>query len=264
MNDTQTRYHIGFSPADLGPEPPAISLLCGAPERARQIACETAGVRCLKKLSEQRGLHSYLIELDDGQHLLSATSGMGGPSLSIVVNELISVGIRSIIRVGTCGALQADIKPGSVVISKGALCRQGAANDIAPPEYPAVADPFLTVKLVEAAKRLGIPYHLGITASVDTFYEGQERTASSANPHLLRQLRGITQEYRDLNILNYEMEAGTLFKMAGVYNFSAACVCAVLAGRTEGEHIDMDRKQAAEKHAIQVVLEAVRTRCAFR
>lgn len=260
MSDARIRYHIGFSPADLGPEPPVIALLCGAPERARQIASETTGVRCLKKLSERRGLHSYLVQMDDGQHLLSATSGMGAPSLSIVVNELISVGIRCIIRVGTCGALQADIKPGSVVISKGALCRQGAANDIAPPEYPAVADPFLTVMLVEAARRLGIPHHLGITASVDTFYEGQERTASSANPHLLRQLSGITQEYRHLNILNYEMEAGTLFKMAGVYGFSAACVCAVLAGRTEGEHIDLDQKQAAESNAVQVALEAVRTR----
>jgi uridine phosphorylase len=260
MTDARIRYHIGFSPADLGEQPPAFALLCGAPERSRQIAHETEGVRCLTKLSERRGLNSYLVQLDDGQRLISATSGMGAPSLSIVVNELISVGIRHIIRVGSCGALRADIEPGSVVISTAALCRQGAADDIAPPEYPAAADPFLTVALVEAARRLEIPHHLGITASVDTFYEGQERTASSANPHLLRHLRGITREYRQLNILNYEMEAGTLFKMGGVYNFSAACVCAVLAGRAESEHIDPDRKQAAERHAIQVAMEAIRAR----
>jgi uridine phosphorylase len=260
MTDTRVRYHIGFSAADLGPQPPTFALLCGAPERARRIARETAGVRCVKKLSEQRGLHSYLVQLDNGQRLLSATSGMGAPSLSIVVNELTSVGIRHIIRVGSCGALRADIEPGSVVISKGALCRQGAANDIAPPEYPAVADPFLTVALVEAARRLGITHHLGITASVDTFYEGQERTASSANPHLLRHLRGINREYLHLNILSYEMEAGTLFKMAGVYNVSAACVCAVLAGRTASEHINRECGQTAERHAIQVALEAVHAR----
>ncbi len=67
---------------------------------------------------------------------------MGAPSLSIVVNELIQVGIKTIIRIGTCGAIQNRIKIGDIIISQAALCRQGAANDIAPPEYPAVADPF--------------------------------------------------------------------------------------------------------------------------
>ena len=139
---------------------------------------------------------------------------MGAPSLSIVVNELIQVGIKKIIRIGTCGSIQPYVSVGSVVISQGALCRQGAANDIAPLEYPAVADPFLTVALVETAQKLQIPYHLGITASVDSFYEGQERTKSSANPNLQSWLLGITHQYRHLNILNYEMEAGTLFKIS--------------------------------------------------
>jgi len=122
-------------------------------------------------------------------------------------------------------------------------------------EYPAAADPFLTVALVEAARELGVEHHLGITASVDTFYEGQERTAS-ANPHLLRALQGITEEYRHLNILNYEMESGTLFKMAGVYGFAAACVCGVIAQRTAGENIVLEQKSTAVDHAIAVALRA--------
>ncbi|MGE4544548.1 MAG: nucleoside phosphorylase [Pedobacter sp.] len=257
MSDCLPLYHIGFKAADLGPTPPTTALLCGAPERARQIAMETEGVQYRKTLSENRGLNSYLLALDNGQPLLAATSGMGAPSLSIVVNELFAVGIRRIIRVGTCGSIQDHVKVGSVVISQAALCRQGAANDIAPPEYPAAADPFVTVALANAARSLNIPYHLGLTASVDTFYEGQERTGTSANPHLLRKLVGITEEYRRLNILNYEMEAGTLFKMAGVYGFSAGCVCGVLAGRTSGETIDQSLKQVAQNNAIRVALEAV-------
>jgi uridine phosphorylase len=258
MTDHQPLYHIGFNTGDLGEHPPITALLCGAPERTRQIAMTTEGVSCLKTLSQNRGLHSYLLALDTGQPLLAATSGMGAPSLSIVVNELFAAGIRRIIRVGTCGSIQKRVRVGSVVISNAALCRQGAANDIAPPEYPAAADPFLTVALTKAARSLRIEHHLGLTASVDTFYEGQERVTTSANPCLLRHLQGVTEEYRRLNILNYEMEAGTLFKMAGVYGFSAGCICGVLAGRTADESIDPDRKELAQKNAIRVALKAVR------
>lgn len=251
------KYHTGFSRDDLGVDPPRLALLSGDPERARRIAVETEGVRLERCLSEGRGLHTYLAALLDGRRFLSATSGMGGPSLSIVVNELYQVGIRYFIRVGTSGSISEEIKPGSVVIAKAALCRQGAAEDIAPMEYPAAADPFITVALVEAARKLGVDWHLGITASTDTFYEGQERTASSANPYLLRRLQGITEEYRRLNIANYEMEAGTLFKMAGVYGFAAGCVCAVLAGRTVGEDVLLALKRQAEEDAIRVALQAV-------
>ena len=247
-------YHIGFNREDLGKNPPLMALLCGDPERSRQIAEETPGVTLLKTLSLQRGLNSYLVRLSNDRPLLIATSGMGAPSLSIVVNELYQVGIRQMIRVGTCGAIADDITTGSVVISRAALCRQGAAEDIAPLEYPAAADPFLTVALVEAARTLDIPWHLGITASVDTFYEGQERSQSTANPHLLRHLNGITEEYRQLNILNYEMEAGALFKMAGVYGFAAACVCAVLADRSRSEKVEIEKKEEAVQRAIQAAL----------
>jgi uridine phosphorylase len=245
-------YHLNFSGDDLGRPKPTLTLLSGEPERSRHIA-ETY-LQNAHLLSDYRGLNSYLGYLDNSTPILVATSGMGAPSLSIVVNELIQVGIKTIIRIGTCGAIQNRIKIGDIIITQAALCRQGAANDIAPLEYPAVADPFLTVSLVESAKSLGVNYHLGITASVDSFYEGQERITSSANPYLQRHLQGITEEYRYLNILNYEMEAGTLFKMAGVYGFAAACVCGVIAQRTKEEGISLESKQQAIETAIQVAM----------
>jgi uridine phosphorylase len=246
-------YHIGFGRADLGDEPPTAALLCGDPERARTIA-ETHFTD-VRMLSEHRGLNSYLGRLPNGRPALAATSGMGAPSLSIVVNELVQVGIRAIIRVGTCGSIQEHVLPGSVVITSAALCRQGAAEDIAPPEFPAAADPFVTVALVEAAQALGVEHHVGVTASTDTFYEGQERTAS-ANPHLLRRLRGQTEEYRRLNVLNYEMEAGTLFKIGLVYGFAAGCICGVVAQRTAGEQIVLEHKAGAVENAIAVAVRA--------
>ncbi|CAA9583282.1 MAG: Uridine phosphorylase [uncultured Truepera sp.] len=244
-------YHIGFGKEDLGHHPPTVALLSGDPERAEMIA--HSYLQNARPLSTHRGLHSYLGQTAGGTPLLAATSGMGAPSLSIIVNELVQVGVRTIIRVGTSGSLQPHVEVGSVVVSSGALCRQGAALDIAPLEYPAVADPFLTVQLAEAARALGVAYHVGITASVDTFYEGQGRTGG-ANPHLLRTLRGVVEEYRQLGVLNFEMESGTLFKMGGVYGFRAACVCAVVAQRTEAEEVVLEHKDAAVERAIQVAV----------
>lgn len=248
-------YHIGFSQSDLGLNPPQTVLLSGEPERSQYIA--QTYLQNVKLLSEYRGLNSYLGNLPNGKTILVATSGMGASSLSIVVNELVQVGMKQFLRIGTCGSIQPYIPVGDLVISQGSLCRQGAALDIAPVEYPAIADPFLTVALVETARKLNIPFHLGITASVDSFYEGQERIESSANPHLQSWLTGITSTYRQLNILNYEMEVGTLFKMAGVYGFTSACLCAVVAQRTAAETIVIANKDATVKRAIEVAIQTV-------
>ena len=245
-------YHIGFSRADLGENPPQIALLSGEPERSHHIAYTY--LENVKLLSKYRGLDSYFGYLANGKPLLVATSGMGAPSTSIVGNELAQVGIKQIIRIGTCGSIQPQVKVGSVVISQAALCRQGAAQDIAPIEYPAVADPFLTVALAQQAQKLGYEYHVGITASVDTFYEGQERTTSSANPNLQPWLIGLTEHYRHLNILNYEMESGTLFKLGSVYGLKIGCICAVVAQRNQAEEILVEKKQRTVTRAIEIAI----------
>lgn len=252
---TDRLYHIGFGESDLGEDPPTLALLSGDPGRASRIAQDFFDDAVT--LSEHRGLHSYLGRLPgNGRPVLSCTSGMGAPSLSIVANELVQVGVRTIVRIGTCGSIQSHVQTGQVVVSSGALVRQGAARDMAPPGYPAVPDPFLTVALADAAEELGIEHHVGLTASVDTFYEGQERKESSANPYLLRRHVGMVDEYRRLNVLNFEMEAGTLFTMGRVYGFVAGCVCGVVAQRTEGESVHVEGKERAVENAIRVAIRA--------
>jgi uridine phosphorylase len=253
VSESGRLYHIGFGARDLPPRT-SIALLSGDPQRSADIAGQHLGDATV--LSRHRGLDSYLARLPAGAPVVCATSGMGAPSLSIVVNELVQVGIRTIIRIGTCGSIQDDVHVGSVVVSSAALTFQGAANDIAPPEYPAVADPFLTVALSEAAAQLGVEAHVGITASVDTFFEGQERTATSAHPYVRRRLQGSVEEYRNLRVLNFEMEAGTLFKMGQVYGFTAGCVCGVIARRTEAEHPDLAAKDRAVSNAVAVAVAA--------
>jgi uridine phosphorylase len=247
------KYHIGFGADDV--QGIDIALISGDPERATRIAEQY--LKLEKPLSTVRGLNSYIASTPGGKRILSTTSGMGAPSLSIVVNELAQVGIRHFIRIGTSGSIQTHVRSGSVVISRAALTRQGAADDIAPQIYPAAANPFWTMALANAARKLNATWHVGITASVDTFYEGQERWDSSYNKHLLREKRGMIEEYQHLRILNFEMESGTLFKMANVYGLAAACICAVIADRVEAESVSHEAKVKAEADAIRIAITTV-------
>jgi uridine phosphorylase len=247
------QYHIGFGADDL-PDGTTIALLSGDPNRSEFIAKERLANG--RDLARNRGLDSFLADLPSGRTVVCATSGMGAPSASIVVNELVQAGITTIIRIGTSGSIQPHVAIGSVVIGSAALTLQGAADDIAPPQYPAAADPFLTVALAHAAEDLGIDHHVGIMGSVDTFFEGQERMDSSANPQLLRRHRGSIDEYQSLGVLNLEMEAGTLFKMGGVYGFTAGCVVGIIAHRHHEERPDLAVKDIAVANAVEVAIAA--------
>jgi len=253
MTGDERRYHIGFGRRDL-PEGTTIALLSGDPGRSELIA--TTHLTGAGELARNRGLDAFVATLPGGAPVVCATSGMGAPSMSIVVNELAQIGITTVIRVGTSGSIQDHVRAGEVVIGSGALTNQGAALDIAPAEFPAVADPFLTVVLAEAATALGVDHHVGVMASVDTFFEGQERSGSSANPHLLRRLRGMIDEYQGLRVLNFEMEAGTLFKMGAVYGFAAGCVVGIIAQRGLAEEPRHDITASAVDGAIRVAVEA--------
>jgi uridine phosphorylase len=253
MSDSDRLYHVGFGPADLY-DGTTIALLSGDPDRSELIADEH--LTDTEVLARHRGLDAFKGRLPGGAGVLCATSGMGAPSMSIVVNELVQAGIRTIIRVGTSGSIQDHVATGSIVIGSAAVTNQGAALDIAPPEFPAAADPYLTIALADAAEALGAAYHVGVMASTDTFFEGQERSASSANPHLLRRLQGLIDEYQDLGVLNFEMEAGTLFKMGLVYGFQAGCVVGIIAQRNAAEEPDLQIKDVAVDNAIRVAVAA--------
>jgi uridine phosphorylase len=246
-------YHIGFGAGDLDSDT-SVALLSGDPGRSEMIARQYLAQG--RPLARNRGLDAFAARLPGGAPVVCATSGMGAPSMSIVVNELVQAGISTIIRVGTSGSIQHHVRVGSVVIASGALTNQGAALDVAPVEFPSVADPFLTVTLAGSARRLGVEHHVGVIASTDTFFEGQERTGSSANRRLLRRLRGLVDEYHDLNVLCFEMEAGTLLKMGIVYGFAAAAVVGIIAARQEAEEPDLAVKDAAVDAAARVAVAA--------
>ncbi len=247
-------YHLGFNQSDIALYQPKIALLCGDPARAKRIAERG---REFHVVASKRGLDTYLVKLRCGAWILAATSGMGGPSLAIIVSELVKLGIHTIIRVGTCGSLQPHIKGGDVVISPAAVNYQGAARDIIPVEVPCVADFNVTGVLLKAAQLFQQEnIHLGLTASTDTFEEGQGRQDDTLNRCPRPEIFSRIEMCMKLGVLCFEMEAATLFAAGLAYGFRAGCVCGVVAERRSSESIlDPNICATAEANAITVAFE---------
>lgn len=238
-------YHLALSEGDV--EGIRLALLPGAPERTEVLAQAFGKVRVL---ALHREFKSVLAESEEGKILVVST-GIGGPSLSIAVEELARLGVRWFIRVGTCGAIQEDIAVGDLVISEGAIRLDGASAHYAPLEYPAVADWRTVGFLREACEKARVRYHLGITCSSATFYPGQERYDTFSH-YVLRSFQGSLQEWRALGVLNYEMEVATLLVVARVFGLRAGAVCGVLVNRTGEERVAEEVVGNVEERLAQV------------
>lgn len=231
-----------------------IALLPGDPFRVPLIAKH---IENSKEVAHQREFNSFLGEVD-GEPILVTSTGCGGPSLSVCVEELAQIGVDTFIRVGSTGAIQEFVNVTDIVISNAAVRLDGASRSFAPIEYPAVSNLEVTNALVESATALKIQHHIGITASTDTFYQGQERYDSFTG-FVPQHLRGSLKEWQQLNVLNFEMEAATLFTMCCALGLRAGTVCGVVANRTKSEKVTS--KEAfieGEQNAIKTAVSAAR------
>jgi uridine phosphorylase len=257
-------YHLDLDEAKI--RGARYALLPGDPFRSRLIAERIAtlhdGRVAAEPLAHKREYCTYLSEIG-GIGVLVTSTGIGGPSASIAVDELAQLGVHTFIRVGTTGAIQDAIAIGDVVVTTGAVRLDGASLGYAPLAYPALAHHEVLRALVDAARAvtpsLRCRYHVGITASTDSFYQGQER--SDAFPrHVPRHLRGMTEEWRRLRVLNYEMEASTLLTVCGVFGLRAGCVTGVINRRSTDERsapIGPEDLRLGEAHAVRVGIAAM-------
>jgi len=237
------QYHIELKPGDI----PSYVLLPGDPGRVDTIASLWTDVQEIAFHRQYRSAKGKY----KGVEISVVSTGIGGPAVEIALIELIRIGAHTFVRVGSTGAIQPEIRPGDLVISSAAVRLEGASRAYAPLEYPAVASLDVTLALIEAADTLGYRYHVGITASTDSFYAGQERP--SINAYLPSWQHGLIEDLRKMNVLNFEMEAATLFTLANIFNVRAGCVSAVFANRITNEF-----EKAGEKEASEVASEAVR------
>lgn len=245
------KYHVKLNEEML--KGAKIAILPGDPGRVEKTAKFmniNAGF-----LASNREFTSWLTHAND-RNILVCSTGIGGPSLSIAVEELAGLGIETFIRIGTTGAIQPYIKIPSLIITTGAVRLDGASKHYAPAEYPAVADFDVTSALIEGAKKTGIDFYKGITASSDTFYPGQERY-DTFSKYVIKDFQGTLAQWQKLNVLNFEMESSALFTIANAFGLKAGCISAVIVNRTTGETPDDKILSAAEYDLASAVKYAV-------
>jgi len=227
----EVMYHVGFAKNAL--HGAVIAVLPGDPGRV-QLLAENIGEQS-SFIACHREYTSWLTFVDKTPILVCST-GMGGPSTAICLEELARLGITHVIRVGTTGTIQQQINPGEIIINKASVRLDGTSRHYAPISFPAVASFSVTGALVEAAKAGGVPFHVGIAVSSDTFWPGQERYDSFTG-YVPRQFQGTMLEWQKLGALNYEMETSALFVTCQALEIKAGAVCGVVAQRTDSEAI---------------------------
>ncbi|PKF49736.1 uridine phosphorylase [Enterovibrio nigricans] len=247
----QTVFHLGVTQADL--EGAKLAIIPGDPARVEKIA---ALMDSPKFLASHREYTVYLAKLD-GESVVVCSTGIGGPSTSIAVEELAQLGVRTFLRVGTTGAIQPHINVGDMIVTTGSVRLDGASLHFAPMEFPAVADFDVATAMKAAAEESGAAVHTGVTASSDTFYPGQERYDTFSG-RVVRRFQGSMQEWQDMGVLNFEMESATLLTMCASSGLKAGCVAGVIINRTQKEIPDEASLVAAEKRSISVVVETAR------
>lgn len=237
------QYHLRVKPGDVS----KYVLLPGDPGRVAKIASFWDKAW---KVSEHREYTTYS-GYYKGVFISATSTGIGAPSTAIAIEELARVGSDTFIRVGTTGALHKNIGIGDLIISIGAMRLEGTSKQYVIPEYPATASLTVTLALISAAEILGCKYHVGLTASSDSFYVGQERPGY--HNYLPPFQKGLIDFLKSVNVLNFEMEAATIFTLSNIYGLRAGAVCAVIANRETEEFI----VDAGVEDAIKVANEAV-------
>jgi uridine phosphorylase len=238
------KYHVGLAKGEVG----EYVLVPGDPGRTPMIAKYLDGAREVAFSREYRTFTGTLA----GVPVSTISSGMGGPSVAIAIEELGELGVHTFLRVGTCGAAQPEIKMGDLVLAAGAVRSEGTPNGYVPLEYPAVASLDVVNVLMDAAKAAGARHHLGIIRSVDALYSDlvPDRMPRS------EQLKEEQKMWSRAGILANDMESATLFVVARIRRLRAGTInlCVDELGAGEIHHLDpkfMDRM-------LKVAVDAIR------
>ena len=240
------QYHIGLKTGDVG----EYVILPGDPKRCKKIAEYFDDA---KLIADKREFVTYTGYID-GVKVSVTSTGIGGPSASIAMEELVNVGAKYFIRVGTCGGMNIDVKGGDIVIATGAIRMEGTSKEYAPIEFPAVANLDITNALVKSAQNLGYNFHTGVVQCKDAFY-GQH--APETKP-VSYELQNKWEAWKRLGCLASEMESAALFVVASYLKVKAGSVFLVVANQErEKQNLENPVVHDTEK-AIKTAIEAIK------
>jgi len=237
------QYHVRIKRGEIAP----VALLPGDPDRVPKITRLWSDA---KEVTRHRGFVVHTGRI--GAYPISVCStGIGAPSTAIAVEELARAGCKAFIRVGSMGAIQRGIRCGELVIASAAVRLEGCSKQYVRPDYPAAADIYTTLALIEAAQNLGVEHHVGYVASTDSFYCGQARRGYGG--YWQSWMDGIIRDLQRSNVLGFEMESSLLFVLAALFGLKAGSVLAVFANRATGEN-----SVSGESDCARVACEAVK------
>lgn len=242
-------YHINMKKGDVG----RYCILPGDPGRCKLIAEYLDDPHFV---TQNREFTAYTGKLLN-EPVSVVSTGIGGPSAAIAMEELAQIGVDTFIRIGTCGGINMKVKSSDVVIATGAIRMDGTSREYAPIEFPAVADYELVRALVDSAKSLGLTWHTGVVQSKDSFY-GQH---SPGRMPVSYDLMNKWEAWKSLGVLASEMETATLYTVASTLDLRCACVLNVLwnqerkaAGYYEPDYLDTDRGIRVAVEALKLII----------
>ena len=240
------QYHIGLNPGDVG----KYVILPGDPKRCKKIAEYFDNPQLVADRREFTTYTGYL----EGVKVSVTSTGIGGPSAAIALEELVNVGAKTFIRVGTCGGMDINVKGGDIVIATGAIRMEGTTKEYAPIEFPAVANLDIINALVQSAKNLGFDYHTGIVQCKDSFY-GQH------NPERMPvsyELMNKWEAWKRLGCLASEMESAALFIVGSLLKVKVGSVFLTVANQEiEKQKLENPVVHDTDK-AIKTAIEAIK------
>ncbi len=240
------QYHVQLKPGDVG----KYVILPGDPKRCEKIAKHLEDA---KRMADSREFVTYTGYLQ-GVKVSVTSTGIGGPSASIAMEELVRCGADTFIRVGTCGGMQDNVMGGDIIIANGAIRMEGTSKEYAPIEFPAVPDIQVLNALVKAAEEAGSPYHVGVVQCKDAFY-GQHEPETKPVSY---ELKDKWEAWLRLGCLGSEMESAALFVVGSYLRVRTGSVFLVVANQ-EREKKGLSNPQVHDTEiAIKTAVEAIR------
>ena len=246
MQITEKQYHIQCSAGDVG----RYVLLPGDPGRCEAIAKHFDNPVHVGMNREYNIYTGTLL----GEKVSVCSTGIGGPSAAIAMEELTKIGADTFIRVGTCGGIALDVMPGDVVVATGAIRYEHTSLEYAPLEFPAVSDFGIANALKSAGEELGYRIHTGVVQCKDSFYGQHNPARMPVSYELLEKW----EAWKRLGVLASEMESAALFVAAAALNVRCGS-CFHVVWNQERQAAGLDQQESHDLHAaVEVGIEAVK------
>lgn len=240
------QYHIGLNNGDVG----EYVILPGDPKRCQKIAAYFDNAELIADRREFTTYTGYL----NGTKVSVTSTGIGGPSASIALEELVNIGAKTFIRVGTCGGIDTNVKGGDIVIATGAIRMEGTSKEYAPIEFPAIANLDVINSLVNASKKLNYEYHTGVVQCKDSFYGQHSPDKMPVNYELLNKW----EAWKKMGTLASEMESAALFIVGSFLKVRVGSVFLTVANQ-EREKLNLENPVVHDTDkAIKTAIEALK------